>query len=309
MPRKASTDTRVKPKRTRKPRKTTVSKQTAKSTTSRKKKEEPEIAVKKSQYDEKPKWLFWLIAVIVAVTYGAAFYYFFIRPDLYKWDVNDIHFYKFAVHGIDVSHYQGDINWTTLKKEEFNGIPLHFIMMKATEGSDMLDEKFHSNFASAKENGFIRGAYHFFSTLSPADKQADFYIENVKLEPNDLPPVLDVERRGDYGEDSLRIEVKNWLSKVEEHYGVKPIIYASYRFKEKYLSDSLLNTYPYWIAHYYVDTLEYKGEWAFWQYTDVGSLSGIEGKVDMNVFNGDMQKLLEMTIRQDTLPQAPTSIP
>lgn len=256
-------------------------------------------------YAPKPRWVIWLVSGIVVAAYTVALYFFFIRPYLYRWNTEEVPFYQSAVHGIDISHYQEEINWERLKNDHYRGNALYFVIMKATEGSDMIDETFQQNFANAKRHGFIRGAYHFFSPLSPASQQADFYIRNVKLEAHDLPPVLDVERRGRYDNDSLRIEVKNWLRIVESYYGVKPIIYASYRFKEKYLSDSLLNTYPFWIAHYEVDTLRYKGEWAFWQHRDNGRLTGIKGKVDMNVFNGDLQKLLEMTIqKQDTLYSA-----
>lgn len=282
-----------------KPRKATVTTKRPISRTPRRKKKKKNVI--REWYANKPRWVIGLISGIIAIAYAIALYLFFIRPYLYRWNTEDIYFYRPAVHGIDISHYQGEIDWVKLGDDRYKGNPLHFIIMKATEGSDMLDDNFQQNFANARENGFIRGAYHFFSPLSPAYKQADFYIKNVKLEAHDLPPVLDVERRGSYGDDSLRIEVKNWLRIIETHYGVRPIIYASYRFKENYLSDSLLNTYPYWIAHYEVDSLEYKGKWAFWQHRDNGKLTGIKGCVDMNVFNGDLKELLEMTIQEDTV--------
>ncbi len=252
-------------------------------------------------YAAKPRWVVWLISGIIVAIYMVVLYCFFIRPYLYRWNTDEIHFNRPAVHGFDISHYQGQIDWLKLSDAKFQGNALHFVIMKATEGSDMLDSTFYRNFRNARERGFIRGAYHFFSPLSSASRQADFFIQNVKLEPHDLPPVLDVERKGKYGDDSLRIEVKNWLRMVENHYGVKPIIYASYKFKKNYLSDSLLNTYPFWIAHYYVDSLEYGGDWAFWQHRDNGELEGIEGEVDMNIFNGDLNQLLDMTIPEDSL--------
>lgn len=285
----------------RKPRRRTTSAKRPSTRTSRNKK--PKTNFFLEWYARKPRWVIWTLAILIIVAYIVALYFFFIRPYLYRWNTEDIYFYRPAVHGIDISHYQGDIDWVKLGNDTYKGNVLHFVIMKATEGSDMLDETFQRNFADARENGFIRGAYHFFSPLSPAAKQAEFYIKNVKLETNDLPPVLDVERRGKYGDDSLRIEVKNWLRIVEEHYGVKPILYASYRFKETYLTDSILDTYPFWIAHYEVDSLEYKGKWAFWQHRDNGELTGVKGDVDMNVFNGDLHDLLRMTIqeKEDTL--------
>ena len=85
-----------------------------------------------------------------------------------------------------------------------------------------------------------------------------FFINSVKLDSGDLPPVLDIEKRGK-DENQLRRDLKLWLDKIEQHYKVKPILYTSYKFKTRYLNDSVFNSYPYWIAHYYVDSVEYRG--------------------------------------------------
>ncbi len=253
---------------------------------------------------KQPRWVIWSFSGAILLVYAVALYYCFLRPYLYRWNTEDIYFYQPVVHGIDISHHQGKVDWAALNKNHIQNSPLQFVFMKATEGSDLVDTTFQQNFRDALDYGFIRGAYHFFSPLSSASEQAAFFIKNVKLLPHDLPPVLDVERRGTYSSESLRTEVKTWLRIVEDYYKVKPIIYASYKFKTRYLNDSLLNTYPYWIAHYYVDTLEYQGEWTFWQHHDNGSLEGIEGDVDMNVFNGDLQKLLQLTIPEDSTSQS-----
>ena len=128
-------------------------------------------------------------------------------------------------------------------------------------------------------------------------RQADFFINSVKLDSGDLPPVLDIEKRGK-DENQLRRDLKLWLDKIEQHYKVKPILYTSYKFKTRYLNDSVFNSYPYWIAHYYVDSVEYRGEWKFWQHTDVGTLPGIREKVDLNIFNGSLEELQLMTIKK-----------
>ena len=99
-------------------------------------------------------------------------------------------------------------------------------------------------------------------------------------------------------ENQLRRDLKLWLDKIEQHYKVKPILYTSYKFKTRYLNDSVFNSYPYWIAHYYVDSVEYRGEWKFWQHTDVGTLPGIREKVDLNIFNGSLEELQLMTIKK-----------
>ena len=124
----------------------------------------------------------------------------------------------------------------------------------------------------------------------------------MKLEEGDLPPVLDIEISMDETSDAESHKTKNeilkWLAYVENHYRVKPLIYASYRFKENYLNDSIFNQYPYWIAHYYVDSLEYTGDWVFWQHTDVGKINGIEGLVDIDLFNGSINSFRKLQIKK-----------
>jgi Lyzozyme M1 (1,4-beta-N-acetylmuramidase) len=112
-----------------------------------------------------------------------------------------------------------------------------------------------------------------------------------------LPPVLDVEHKPKNQTDNeFKASVLEWLDIVEKHYNVKPIIYTYYKFKTRYLNDSIFDQYPYWIAHYYVDSVEYKGPWKFWQHTDVGRLPGIKGNVDFDIYNGSYYDLRQMTI-------------
>ena len=252
---------------------------------------------KKKVQKEMPVWCRYLLGVLVVVVFVSGFYAFFIRPYAYRWKpCYGLKGYGvcmpagYQVHGIDISHYQGDIDWKRLAQTRQGRFPVQFIFMKATEGGDYADKKFVENFDSAKGHGFIRGAYHFYNPKTDADKQADFFINTVKLEPGDLPPVLDIEKKS-RDVKKLQDDLKIWLRKVENHYGVKPIIYASYKFKTRYLSDSVFNSYPYWIAHYYVDSVRYQGEWKFWQHTDVGTLPGIDEKVDLNIFNGGKSEL------------------
>lgn len=257
---------------------------------------------KKTIHKEVPAWARYLLGILVVVVFVTGFYWFFIRPYAYRWKpCYGLKGYGicmpsgYQVHGIDISHYQGDINWNMLKQTRQGQFPISFIFMKATEGGDYSDDKFVANFDSAKAHGFIRGAYHFYNPKTDANKQADFFINSVKLEPGDLPPVLDIEKKGK-DIKKLQADLKVWLRKVESHYGVKPIIYASYKFKTRYLNDSVFNSYPYWIAHYYVDSVRYDGDWKFWQHTDVGTLPGIDEKVDLNVFNGSLQELKRMQL-------------
>lgn len=260
---------------------------------------------KKKQTRNLPVWLRNLLALALILVFSAGFYWFFVRPYAYRW--KPCHGRKgygvcipctYDVHGIDISHYQGTINWAQLVQNKEAEFPIHFIFLKATEGSDHGDYTFQANFDLAHKYGFIRGAYHYFIPATEPHKQADFFIRTVRLAKGDLPPVLDVETIGKKSPKELKIAVKTWLDRVEEHYKVKPIIYTSYKFKMRYLSDSIFNTYPYWIAHYYVDSVRYQGKWHFWQHTDVGNVPGIEEEVDLNVFNGTLEELRALTLQK-----------
>ena len=248
-----------------------------------------------------PRWAYWLGALLVVGGYVWFFYYFFVSPYGFRWralygDLTNPDGYE--IHGIDISHYQGDIDWEVLRNQGMiDKCPVRFVMIKATEGTDRIDPKFSSNFQQSLEYGFTRGAYHFYSVHSKAEDQARFFIQNVDLQKGDLPPVLDVEHKPkNQSDDDFRQSVLQWLDIVEQHYKVKPIIYTYYKFKMQYLSDEVFDQYPYWIAHYYVDSVEYQGPWKFWQHTDVGRLPGIKGYVDLNIYNGSYYDLRQLTI-------------
>ena len=248
-----------------------------------------------------PGWAWWIGGAAIVAVYVYFFYYIFVGPFGFRWRAlyGDVSYPEgYEIHGIDISHHQGDIDWAELRdKGLINKLPIRFIMIKATEGSTQIDENFIDNFYQAREYGFTRGAYHFYSVHTPAKAQAQFFIKNVKLEKGDLPPVLDVEHKPKkQSAEDFKASVLEWLDIVERHYGVKPIIYTYYKFKMQYLSDPVFDQYPYWIAHYYVDEVEYQGEWKFWQHTDVGTLPGIKGNVDFNIYNGSFYDLRMMTI-------------
>ncbi len=281
---------------------TATSKKPRKRSTASKKKSTP----RRSLFRRTPLWVI-LSAVAAAVAlYIFIFVRFFVDPFSFRWNA----FYGEAVtpdgydiRGIDISHYQDPIDWPRLRNADINGRPLRFVFVKATEGTDLIDENFNENFYQARQNDIIRGAYHFFSPLSDARKQARFFLKQVHLEPGDLPPVLDVEKADPLNPQQLHDAVLQWLQTVEAHYHVKPIIYTGYHFKLRYLSDPVFDQYPYWIAHYYVPQLEYKGPWSFWQYTDIGIVQGIPGHVDCNTFSGTLQELKALTIPQETIDE------
>ncbi len=246
-----------------------------------------------------PSWTVWLGGILITIAYVGLFYHFFVDPFSFRWRAiyGDATYPEgYEVRGIDISHYQERVNWEKLRNASMGDAPVSFVIIKATEGSDMLDDYFNRNFANAKRNDIIRGAYHFFVPGVSPRKQADYYLSIALLEPGDLPPILDIEKNGNLSPEQLRRDVKTWLDIVEKEYGVKPILYTGYKFKLDYLNTPEFDDYPYWIAHYYVEKLAYKGQWTFWQHTDCGKVAGIKGFVDCNIFNGTLEELQELTL-------------
>ena len=247
-----------------------------------------------------PRWAWWIGGTAVIVLYVFLFYHFFVGPTGFRWRAlyGDAEYPEgFEIHGIDISHYQGKIDWEQLKNAMIKGCPVRFVIIKSTEGSSRLDENFRENFNQARDFGFIRGVYHFWSNKSTAREQAYYFLDQVHLTDGDLPPVLDIEHKPvDKSVEDFQRDVLTWLHIVEDKYHVKPIIYTYYKFKEQYLSAPVFDDYPYWIAHYYVDRVQYKGKWKFWQHTDVGKLPGIKGYVDFNIYNGSYYELKQLCI-------------
>lgn len=256
----------------------------------------------RSKKREMPHWQY--IAISIAFTAIALFfvYHFALKNIIYRFTpCNGVRIYEtcipkgYSVYGLDISHHQGEIDWTELKKHNPKDSPVSFIYMKASEGSDHKDPRFEENWSGAKKNGFTRGAYHYFGTHSTGLAQANWFIKNVKLEKGDLPPMVDVEEKPE-NKTLFMQELKIFIAKIEEHYGVKPIIYSGKKYKARYLDDRYFDRFPTWIAHYYVDSLEVEQNWTFWQCSDKGRLPGIGRKVDINIFNGEPLKLESLRI-------------
>lgn len=197
--------------------------------------------------------------------------------------------------GLDVSQFQGQINWKIIDTLE-EKFPLHFVFIRATAGKDKVDSQFQNNWAAAKKHHFIRGAYHYYRPNENSIAQADFFIKNVKLRKGDLPPVLDIERLPkNQSLDSLKIGLRRWLEKVDAHYKVKPIIYTGEKYYEDFLKKEF-SEYTFWIANYNFFVEEIKDDWLFWQFTEKASIEGINGRVDVNIYNGTPKMLEYLTI-------------
>lgn len=203
----------------------------------------------------------------------------------------------FAIHGIDVSKYQKRINWPMVKQMHEKDIKLGFAFMKATEGASLTDAEFKRNWRKAKDSKLPRGAYHFFIAYKSGKLQANNFIKAVALEAGDLPPVLDVETLNGASVAEMQKNVAEWLEVVENHYGVKPIIYSNASFYNNYL-DSKFSGYPLWVAHYLeMHKPRVSRHWHFWQHNESGHVNGIDGFVDFNVFNGDSTDFRALLIK------------
>lgn len=204
---------------------------------------------------------------------------------------------NYDIHGIDVSRYQETIAWDLVKEMKVKEIQFGFCFIKATEGIGRVDPQYHRNWKKSKQAGIVRGAYHFFIASKDGKMQAQNFIEEVELEKGDLPPVLDVEQLNGSSATVLKKEVKKWLQTVEEHYGIRPVIYSNVDFYKNYLGSGF-DDYPFWAAHYYQkDQPRISRDWSFWQHSEEGRVNGIVSKVDFNVFNGDSADFKQMLLK------------
>ncbi|MBW6490467.1 MAG: glycoside hydrolase family 25 protein [Lentimicrobium sp.] len=199
----------------------------------------------------------------------------------------------YKVYGIDVSHHQGHINWEEVAAMHANDIKIDFAFIKATEGITQQDLRFDRNWRLSKKAGIVRGAYHFYHPSRDAAKQAENFIKKVKLSPGDLPPVLDIEVTNHKYKKEIVEGALEWCRIIEEHYGMKPIIYTGTKYYSTYLADDF-GDYPLWIAHYDKARPGISRKFQFWQFTDKATINGVKKGVDMNVFKGDISKLKKM---------------
>ncbi|GAA1724172.1 GH25 family lysozyme [Isoptericola hypogeus] len=204
----------------------------------------------------------------------------------------------FEVRGVDVSAYQGEIDWPVLAGQDVD-----FAFIKATEGSGHVDERFEASWAAARETDLVVGAYHFLSFESPGADQAANVVANVPADAGTLPPVVDVEYYGDFASappsvDELRAILDPLLDALEAHYGAPPILYTTQQVRETYLGDDY-DRYPLWIRSVATSPDLPRRDWEFWQYSDRDVLDGYSGEeehIDMNVFDGTLDDLRAMTL-------------
>ncbi len=228
------------------------------------------------------------------------------------------------IYGIDISRYQHEqgrkrfnINWRQMTitslgakgNQQESAYPVSFVYIKATEGISISNRYFYADYSAAHRQNLHVGAYHFFSTKQSGNMQANFFLSKATLRKGDLPPMLDIEpsdlmiqRMG--GIERLFNEIRAWIRIIERHSGTKPLLYVNQNFVRKYLDEApdLKDNYSIWIARYG----EYKPDvhLAIWQLSPNGRVSGINGPVDINVFNG-YQGQWDEFIEQETIGSRP----
>jgi len=190
--------------------------------------------------------------------------------------------------GIDVSHWQGNIDWARVKAAGKT-----FAIAKATEGVGFKDDKYDRNKAGAMGQGIKFGAYHFARPgANDPVQEADWFVNNMGLQRGMLIPTLDLEVTGGLGPTALTNWTKAWLQRVYTRTGVRPMIYTSPSFWRNNLNNTRWfadNGYAFlWVAHWGTTSPSVPAEnwggrsWTFWQYSSTGTVPGISGRVDLN---------------------------
>jgi lysozyme len=200
-----------------------------------------------------------------------------------------------TLFGIDVSYYQGDINWPEVK-----AAGVQYAIMRVSHSLIFEDPKFEEYWAAAEAQGIPRGAYQYFEPDEDPIAQADLLLDKLAAHgQGELPPVIDVESDGGLPPATVASKVGQWIDHVENALGVKPIIYTGFYFwRDNVGGSTAFSQYPLWHAQYsdvacptIADAWE---DWAFWQTSGSGSVSGISANVDLNQFNGSLEDLLQL---------------
>jgi len=201
------------------------------------------------------------------------------------------------IAGVDLSHHNAAVDFAKLAAA---GIGFAFI--KASEGRFTKDAFYDANYAGLTQNQIPRGAYHFFYPNLDAQAQADNFLSVVtQLSPGDLPPVLDIEVSGEQSPAAIATAMQQWLDAVEETLGRQPIIYTGPGFWNASLGGtSAFSDYSLWVAHYTSSPAPNvpKGfaDYLFWQYSESGSVAGVNGNVDLDWFKGSAADLTQLAV-------------
>jgi GH25 family lysozyme M1 (1,4-beta-N-acetylmuramidase) len=201
--------------------------------------------------------------------------------------------------GIDVSHYQGAINWTSVRNAG-----IRFAFIKATEGTSYLDPSFAANYVGAYNAGVIRGAYHFARpAASSGAVQANFLADHGgawSADSRTLPAALDLEAGcAGLSQSAMRSWIQSFLNQYRARTGRYAVIYTTTSWWSSCTGNwtGPWSTSPLWIARWASSpgTLPAGAPfWSFWQYTSSGSVPGVSGAVDRDYWNGTVDRLIHL---------------
>lgn len=186
--------------------------------------------------------------------------------------------------GIDVSHYQGKIDWDKVAKST----SISYAYMKATEGATYVDDTYRYNLSEARRVGLSVGSYHFYRPTVTPQQQLENMRQNIKANEQDLVPIIDIEHRGKVSEEKFIKDLTTFIGLVENYYGKKPLLYSYQNFYNRHLC-GLFRNYHWMIAKYQDERpiLTDNHDYIMWQYTSTGSIPGIRGDVDRSRLMGN----------------------
>ncbi len=197
------------------------------------------------------------------------------------------------IHGIDMSHYQGNVFWETIG----NNTKMAYVYLKATEGGDNVDSKYKQNIDLAHQYGLKVGSYHFYRPKIAQQTQLENFMAQCRPGDQDLIPMIDVETKSGMETEAFRDSLFKFLHLVEVAYKQKPLVYTFANFYDNYLKGTLQG-YRMMLAQYTkrIPKLSDGRDFEMWQYTGKGHINGVNGYVDKSRFMGN-HKLKEIRFR------------
>ena len=217
------------------------------------------------------------------------------------------------VKGFDISKHKPEIDWELVQSQD-----IHFVFIKATQAADIVDPKFLEHWENAKRAGMLRGAYHFMDPDMDGKAQAQLFLRTVKLEPGDLPPVLDIEKlpvdkgkgkkggkgagakdgnqkKGLKAAEKINSQIiscaNSWLEIVKAETGRIPIVYSSAKFLGERLTlkgkpPGWAMQYPIWIAQWLTPPIREESQptpargWQPWLFWQYSNVGEVQGVYD-----------------------------
>ncbi len=187
---------------------------------------------------------------------------------------------RYPIRGIDISAHNGEVDFAAVRRAGYR-----FVMIKATEGSAFKDRRFNVNIFRARKAGLKVGAYHFFRFDATGYMQALNFLHSLRGQKLDMPVVIDIEQwtNPTYRPNKRVVATLLTLIREIERRGLKVMLYTNKDGYDDFINDKL-EDFPLWMCSF--GDIAANVDWCIWQYSHRGSVDGVDGKVDVNVFNG-----------------------